>query len=227
MAEADRIAVEHYRIALLQMMENAGRALARLAHARFLGKDARGKHIAVLAGSGGNGGGVLAAARHLHNWGASLEVVLAQAAHAMKPAPKRQLAILRRMGVAVRDAPAAAGPVGLVIDGLIGYSLKGAPSGSVAKLIRWANVANAPVLAMDVPSGLDATTGIAYNPAIEASATLTLALPKTGLMTAGAASYTGELYLADIGIPPALYARLEIGVDTGSVFAQNEIVRLR
>lgn len=227
MAEVDRIAVEHYRIALLQMMENAGRALAHVARARFLGKDARGKHVIVLAGSGGNGGGVLAAARHLHNWGASLDIVLAQPARAMKPAAKRQLAILRRMGVTVRNAPAAAGPIGLLIDGLIGYSLKGAPSGSVADLIRWANGAGAPVLAMDVPSGLDTTTGVACNPAIMAAATLTLALPKTGLLAKNAVSYVGELYLADIGIPPALYARPEFGLDDGFVFARGEIVRLR
>lgn len=227
MAEVDRIAIEHYGIALLQMMENAGRGLAQLARARFLGKDAHGKRVIVLAGSGGNGGGVLAAARHLHNWGASLEVVLAQPARAMKPVPKRQLAILRRMGVAVSDVPDSDMRRDLVIDGLIGYSLKGAPSGSVADLIRWANGARAPVLAMDVPSGLDATTGVAYNPAIEASATLTLALPKTGLMAAGAASYAGELYLADIGIPPALYARPEFGLDAGPLFVRGEIVRLR
>lgn len=227
MAEVDRIAVGHYRIALLQMMENAGRGLAQLARARFLGKGMRGKRVIVLAGSGGNGGGVLAAARHLHNWGTSLEVVLAQPARAMKPAPKRQLTILRRMGVAVHDVPDSDVRRDLVIDGLIGYSLKGAPSGSVVDFIRWANGAGAPVLAMDVPSGLDATTGVAFNPAIKAAATLTLALPKTGLMEAGAASYAGDLYLADIGIPSELYTRPEFGLDAGSLFVRGEIVRLR
>lgn len=227
MAEVDRIAVGRYRIALLQMMENAGRGLARLACDRFLDGDPRGKRAVVLAGAGGNGGGVLAAARHLHNWGASIEVVLAQPARAMKPAPKRQLAILRRMGVAFRDAPDASGRSGLVIDGLVGYSLRGAPSGNVAGLIRWANGTGAPVLAMDVPSGLDATTGVAFDPAIEAAATLTLALPKTGLLAAGAAPYAGELYLADIGIPPALYAQPEIALDVGPLFARGEVIRLR
>lgn len=228
MADVDRVVVEHYRIGLVQMMENAGRGLARLARVRFFGGNPRQKRVVVLAGSGGNGGGVLIAARHLHNWGAFVEVILAQPARRMKPVPRRQLAILRCIGVTVRGghAPGAIERPDLVLDGLVGYSLSGAPSGTVAELIRWANGTGIPILAMDVPSGLDATTGVPFNPAIKAATTLTLALPKSGLRAACAAAYIGDLYLADIGIPPAVYKRPEFGLEIGFVFAREELVRL-
>jgi NAD(P)H-hydrate epimerase len=228
MAEVDRLAVEHYRIGLMQMMENAGRELARLARAQFLGGDARRKRVAVLVGKGGNGGGALVAARHLHNWGACVEVTLAQRAREMNPIPRRQLAIVQRMGVAIRGSnpSGALGRPDLVLDGIIGYRLAGAPTGNVADLIRWANAARAPILALDLPSGLDATTGAAFDPAIRAAATLTLALPKTGLRPARAAGYVGELYLADIGIPPVVYERPELGFEIGALFARGEVLRL-
>lgn len=81
------------------------------------------------------------------------------------------------------------------------------------------------MLALDTPSGLDAGSGVISTPAVRAAATLTLALPKVGLLTPEAPPYVGELYLADIGVPPQLYAGL--GLEVGALFAQDEIVRLR
>lgn len=77
-----------------------------------------------------------------------------------------------------------------------------------------------------MPSGLEATTGQAGDPAIRATATLTLALPKTGLRAPGSASYVGELYLADISVPPALYAEPSLDLKVGPIFAEGEVVRL-
>ena len=74
MREVDRAMVEDYGILLIQMMENAGRNLAHLARRRFLDSDCRGRRVVVLAGSGGNGGGGLVCARHLHNWGSTVSV---------------------------------------------------------------------------------------------------------------------------------------------------------
>lgn len=91
----------------------------------------------------------------------------------------------------------------LIIDGIIGYNLQGSPRGNAAAMIKWANVQSAPVLALDVPSGLDAETGEIHLPVIKATATLTLALPKIGLKSS-ASDVVGELYLADIGVPPVL-----------------------
>jgi NAD(P)H-hydrate epimerase len=114
----------------------------------------------------------------------------------------------------------------LILDGLIGYSLKGAPRGHTAELITWANAASAPILALDVPSGLDAGTGTVHNPTIRAAATMTLALPKLGLRVSEAKPFIGELYLANIGVPRELYAEPSLGLQVPSIFTRDEIVRL-
>lgn len=227
MVEVDRAMIEDFRIDLIQMMENAGRNLAHLARSRFLGGDPRGRRVAVLAGTGGNGGGALVAARRLHCWGADVRVFVTAEDAAFTPVPARQLEIVRRMGIPVgRSGTVGGDDPELIIDGVIGYSLHGAPGGGAAELIRWANRHAAPVLSLDVPSGVDATTGVAHEPAVVATATMTLALPKQGLGAAGVAAHVGELYLADISVPPSLYAGPALGLDIGPVFALEEILRL-
>ncbi|MFQ5409356.1 MAG: NAD(P)H-hydrate epimerase, partial [Anaerolineales bacterium] len=104
MREVDRAMIEDYHIELIQMMENAGRNLAQLARARFLSGDPRGKHVAVLAGSGGNGGGALVCARRLHNWGARVQVLVTKPDADFTPVPAHQLDVLRRMQVPVAAA---------------------------------------------------------------------------------------------------------------------------
>jgi NAD(P)H-hydrate epimerase len=214
MREIDRIMVDELHIELAQMMENAGRALADIAIRRFAPRT-----TAVLAGSGGNGGGGLVAARHLANRGVDVGVTLAVPEPALAPVPAHQLDILRRMGVALAPNP---GRADLVIDALIGYSLRGDPEGRAAELIEWAGRGPAPVLALDLPSGLDATTGRAGTPCIRAAATLTLALPKTGLLRAP--EQVGRLFLADISVPRAVYRRL--GIEVPALFGEDTIVEL-
>jgi NAD(P)H-hydrate epimerase len=228
MIEVDRAMIEDYGIELIQMMENAGRCLAHVARARFLDGDPRGKSVVVLAGTGGNGGGALVAARRLYNYGAAVRVQVTKPDADFAPVPAHQLDIARRMGLPVRvvgDGVPGEAP-DLVIDGVIGYSLRGAPRRAAADLIRWANAGRAPVLALDVPSGVAGSDGTVYDPAIRAAATLTLALPKTGLRPPGARAQVGELYLADISVPPDLYAAPALGLDVGPVFAAGDIVRL-
>ncbi len=229
MVEVDRLMIETYRIELIQMMENAGRNLAALARVRFLDGDPRGKTIVLLAGSGGNGGGALVCARRMHNWGAHVHVVLSRPADAFTPVPAHQLEILKRMEVAVYPASIAdkLPDPDLVVDGLIGYSLRGAPRGEAAGLIAWANAQTAPILALDAPSGVDTTTGTVFQPAIRAAATLTLALPKKGLLVPGVKSQVGELYLADISVPPELYTQPGLDLPAEPIFALSDILRLR
>jgi NAD(P)H-hydrate epimerase len=221
MIEADRAMIEDYGIALIQMMENAGRALAILARDRFLEGAPEGKRITVLAGRGGNGGGALVAARRLATWGCDVRVAVSREPDSFGGIPARQLAILRAMEIPLATALPEAGSSDVVLDGLIGYSLAGAPRGMAASLIRWASNQTAPLLALDVPSGLDASTGTAFDPSIAASATLTLALPKAGLHH----RQVGELYLGDISVPPGLFKRY-LGLDLGPVFASGDILRL-
>ncbi len=228
MREVDRIAVEDFGLGILQMMENAGRNLAYLARKRFLDGSPQGKHVVVLAGRGGNGGGAMVCARRLNNWGAVVEVRLTRELADFEGVPAHQLEILSRMQLPI-SAPGSTAffsqesAVDLVVDGLIGYNLSGAPRGQAAELIRWANGQAAPILALDTPSGLDTATGDLRDPAINATATLTLALPKQGLRSG--LEQVGELYLADIGVPPALYQQI-LGLEVGALFAESEIIRL-
>jgi len=231
MREVDRLMVEEYGIGLLQMMENVGRNLARLA--ADLAGGTLGERFLVLAGRGNNGGGGLAAARHLSNMGGEVRVLMATAMGDLSDAPARQASTLIRMGLTLREASTASEPLltrvfreaHLIIDALVGYSLTGAPRGQFVSLIQSANASGKPVLSLDVPSGVDAGSGRVYEPSIRATATLTLALPKTGLASPVVRERLGELYLADIGVPPALYRHL--GLKVGALFVRDSVVHLR
>jgi NAD(P)H-hydrate epimerase len=228
MIEVDRAMMEDYKIELIQMMENAGRNLAHLARIRFLENNPVGKKVVVLAGTGGNGGGALVAARRLHNWGANVFIVISKPPQNFTPIPGHQLDIAQRMNIPIYPAHQVnrvQNPA-IILDGLIGYSLKGSPRGSIAELINWANQQSNPILALDVPSGMDATSGTLFDPAIKARATLTLALPKHGLQIPDVREMVGELYVADISVPPELYANEKLALTVNPIFAQNEILRL-
>lgn len=216
MREIDRIAVDDFGLSILQMMENAGRSLA-LSVMDMLGPDDarqgsppteqekpdRSAGVVVLAGSGGNGGGGLCCARHLHNRGFRVRVVLSREPEELGAAAANQLRILRGAGVEPLPWGRAHEELRqsrLVVDALIGYSLRGAPRGRVAELIDFCNEQASPAISLDLPSGLDATTGEAPGVWVQSERILTLALPKTGLRRV-----PGELFLADIGIPPEVY----------------------
>lgn len=222
MIEVDRRMVGSYGIALEKMMENAGRALATLAWRRWLAAHGAPR-ATVLAGSGGNGGGALVAARRLAAWGAGVEIVLSRPAAALAPVPAAQLASLVAMGIAPVDVPGEGAD--LILDGLVGYSLAGAPDGRLAGLIAWANASGTPILALDVPSGFDAATGRVAASIIAAAATLTLALPKRGLSDPALRRAVGDLYLSDISVLPQLFSGLA-GPIRPPAFRGEDILRI-
>lgn len=200
--EIDRLAIEETGPNLFQMMENAGRSLA-LQTIHLLGAGWRGARVVVLAGGGGNGGGGICAARHLANRNVDVAVILSQPDR-LGEVPSFQRKVFLSAGGRELHIEALPAPrPDVIVDALIGYGLREAPQGRTAELIAWANASGAPILALDVPSGMDATTGHSPGTCIDAEATLTLALPKTGL--AGAAA--GDLWLADLGIPRATFER--------------------
>ena len=222
MREIDRIAVEDTGPTLLQMMEHAGLNLALLA-IEMLGPEWRRRRVIVLAGAGGNGGGGICAARHLANRGVDVLAVTTDA-------PARADGALGQQLMALGEAPANVIPFSeafdvaladLVIDAVVGYSLRGAPRGPVMALVRATGAAAAPVLSLDIPSGVDADSGETAGVAVSPRATLTLALPKYGLRAENA----GELWLADLGIPPGVYARA--GLTFEPPFGASGRVRLR
>lgn len=222
MVEVDRLMVGDFSISLTQMMENAGRNLADLAR-RLLGGLVEGRRVAVICGAGNNGGGGLVAARYLHNWGAEISLASAFDPSRLKEVPAHQWQILRKMGFELDDQPDLK-RAELILDALIGYGLRGDPRPPAAGWIERANNAGVPILALDIPSGLDATTGATGEPCIKARVTMTLALPKSGLFVPQAAEYVGQLYLADIGVPPELYPR--IGIQVPGLFAKDTIIQI-
>ncbi|MBD1262639.1 NAD(P)H-hydrate epimerase [Maribacter polysiphoniae] len=228
MIEVDRLMMDEYHIGLIQMMENAGRCLAILVKERFFDGDVEGKNIVILAGTGGNGGGALVAARRLHNWGAKVQVYTTAEEERFTPIPLHQYRILKRMGVSISLAEPLPERenIDAVLDGIIGYSLKGNPHGIAAAMIHWANSQKVPIVALDTPSGLDLTTGEFYEPIIKASATLTLALPKKGLFACETKKVVGELYVGDISVPQELYQEKGLGLKPTNIFRYSDIIRL-
>jgi NAD(P)H-hydrate epimerase len=220
MREVDRVAIDG-GLTLARMMENAGAALASVALA-LLGGDVRDRRVAVLAGRGGNGGGGLVAARRLIGWGADVEVRLSDAGDALAPVPLEQLEILRATAARVVVGADGLTTPELFLDAVLGYGQRAAPRGRAAELI--AATAGTRVLSLDVPSGLALAERAVHEPAVGAEATVTLALPKAALRDQAARPLVGRLYLADLGIPPAVYPQLGIGYR--SPFARGPIVRL-
>ncbi|WP_265110651.1 NAD(P)H-hydrate epimerase [Halosolutus halophilus] len=200
MRDVDRVAVEEYGLSLLQMMEQAGRGLAR--EALDLVQE---QPVVVLAGGGGNGGGGLACARHLANREIPVTVVLDRQPAELEGVVASQYHLLDRMEESIRTDVSAVDTPGLVVDALVGYGLEGPLRGSPRELVRWAEDAATTVLSLDVPSGIDATTGEEPGDAIHPARTFTLALPKTGLRET-----PSELILGDISVPVAVYETIGI-----------------
>jgi NAD(P)H-hydrate epimerase len=171
-------------------------------------------------GKGNNGGDGLAAARHLHNFGVAVKVVLAGEIHMEEPLA--QLESLRKLSVPVLEDPADPGSPGLVIDALLGYSAKGEPRGAVALLIREARRTGAPVLSVDIPSGLEVSTGTWFDPCFKESTCLTLALPKKGMTRDPGIE---RLLVGDIGIPREAFHR--IGVRVPALFGKGPVIEVR
>jgi NAD(P)H-hydrate epimerase len=223
--EVDLMMTRDYHIEMIQMMENAGRSLACLAR-RMLEGDVLDRPIVVLAGRGNNGGGGFVAARHLHNWGAWVQVLCTHDAGAYGDAPAHQLTILQAIDVPTSwaDEGWELPPCDLIIDAIAGVGLRGSPHGRARDMILLANSSLAPVLSLDGPSGLDLDGGNLYDPYVQATATMTLALPKRGLLAESAGTARGDLYLADVGVPQQLYERLGIAVE--SLFSARAVIRI-
>ena len=234
MLAADHVATDRLGISLPQMMENAGRELATLARLTR-GGSVLGSRVIVLAGTGNNAGGGMVAARRLAGWGASVLVVFARPIRRLRPGPCSQLDALlasgAEMAVAGHDRSFAeiageAMRAELIIDALIGYSLRGAPDADYQPLVGIASsLTDVPVISLDVPSGIDASTGERRGVAVDADATLALALPKLGTMQGEGKRFAGALYLADIGIPASVFR--ELGVELQTIFATGSLLRLR
>lgn len=212
MAKIDDVAINDVGLSLRQMMENAGRILAW--HVRDLGGD----RVCVVAGGGGNGGGGMVAARHLANHGHAVHVVLDRELTDLTGVPAKQASILMEMGMSM-SSTLEPERCDVIVDALIGYGISGEVTEPAQGLIKTINTSGASVVSVDIPSGLDATTGESLGRAVDPGLTVTLALPKTGL-----SGREDSLYLADIGIPSTVYERL--GITYESPFDREDWVKL-
>ena len=211
--ELDKLATERFGVRLDWLMEAAGWQAARACHGR----------TAVVCGVGNNAGDGLAAARHLHRWG-RLEALCCIDVGRIKGEARLELEALQRHGVVVYDELQLNGAE-VILDSLFGTGLTRSPKDRFATWIEAINAADAHVVAVDIPSGLDSDSGVAYAPCVRADVTVTFTLPKQGMLKGDGPRLSGEVWVADIGVP--FEAVAEVGVTLPpTIFAVSDVVRI-
>ena len=207
--DAVRRLEQRYRGCEPPLMERAGAAAARLAANLLASSPAR---VLILAGPGNNGGDALVVARPLRQQGLDPDVVFLGDAQALPAdAAAAHAAWLASGGVTLKELPA--GPWGLVIDGLFGSGLKRPLSGLCAQWVERINTTDCPVLALDVPSGLDAASGIALGITVRASHTISFIALKPGLLTGDGPDHCGRIEVDKLGV------ELDAAADAGQTVA--------
>jgi NAD(P)H-hydrate epimerase len=192
-------------------MENAGAGAAHVLVRELLGGSARGARVAIVCGSGNNGGDGLVIARHLAVQGAQPIVFLSGDPQWLSPDAKANLDAWRGVGGQVRDAAGslaelaeAATEADVIVDALFGTGLDRAIEGHLAEVVALMNRARAPRFAVDLPSGLDADTGAPLGIVVEAAVTATLGHHKLGPLTPAGAFYSGRVFVVHIGVPGSI-----------------------
>jgi len=201
----DDEAVRRYGIPSMVLMENA--AIGALAAARSMLRGVRSPRVVVCAGPGKNGGDGFALARHLHNDGALVRIVTALSPGRCVGDGALQRDIVRRMGLSVGAwrAGLRLRPADLMVDALLGTGLSRPAAGPFAALIDAMNASGVPILALDLPSGLDADSGPLPEAAVvRAARTVTFAAFKPGLLLRASRPFTGRVSVAGIGAPREL-----------------------
>ena len=211
MREMDRQTIEDYGVPSIVLMENAALRVVEVIAARYA--PLAGKRIVVVCGKGNNGGDGLAIARHLATrYNAEVSLWLIADAETLTGDAAINYRLAKNFGFYVHEAggeiPAgfatALARADIVIDALFGTGIRGGVSGAPGEAIGLINLCRAPVVSVDVPSGLIADTGDVPGPCVRACLTVTFALPKYGLVEYPGIDYVGELVVADIGMPRAV-----------------------
>ena len=204
MRAIDARAVSEYGMPSLLLMENAGRAVAERALAMLRDSPGADPSVLVFCGKGNNGGDGFVAARHLAARGVCVTCILSADRSDVEGDARANLDLLAPLKVRVLDitdyADSRTAP-DLVIDALLGTGSKGAPRGPAGQSVDAINASGCPVLAVDIPSGLDSDTGMAPGACVRATETITLGLPKIGLVTGRGREFAGSLTVAQISLP--------------------------
>ena len=193
------------------LMENAGRGCAEVVIAEL--KKRKGTKVCVFCGIGNNGGDGFVIARHLKNAGFEVKIALCSKSSKIKGDADINYKISRKMGILIKelepasddiekDIEVVAGDCDLIVDAIFGTGLSGELGGGFDRLVNAINSLNKQIIAVDIPSGLDCDRGLALGTAIKAAITVTFAAAKKGFANPASAEYTGEVYIASIGIEP-------------------------
>ena len=206
MRAMDLRAVQEYGIPSLLLMENAGAAVARRVEALLAEAGAPRGPVLLLCGGGNNGGDGFVAARRLRNRGIPVTCLLAAARERVQGDARLNLELLERLGVPVESelATVLRRPSAVAVDALLGTGFRGEPRGPIAEAITALHAGDWPILAVDVPSGVNAETGAAGECSVWARETVTFGLPKVGLLQEPARSRAGRLIVAEISLPHPL-----------------------
>ena len=209
MREIDRRAVEDYGISGIVLMENAGIKVVEVIRQQ-LGGSVKGKAVTVFVGKGNNGGDGLVIARHLFNNGAVVRLMTINDPEELTGDAAVNLAIWRNLGQKTYPVYQSNGvnlvkvslmTTDLIVDAMYGTGFRGSVSERVGRIIELINSSSLPVVAVDVPSGLEADTGKVGGVCVKASATVTFGLPKVGMLLEQGADACGQLIVADISLP--------------------------
>jgi len=204
MADIDRYTIETLGVPGMVLMENAGVCVVREICA-LIG-DVRDRRILVLCGKGNNGGDGFVVARYLRDMGACVSVVLLGERRLLKGDAKHNSDIYEKLGGTVHEIKAAAelpdtSAFDLIVDALLGTGVQGQLKTPLSDVVRYANAASCPVVAVDLPTGINADTGEVYGECIQATVTVTMAHIKRGLLFYPGRSRAGKVVTAEIGIP--------------------------
>jgi len=221
MKEIDRRTIAEFGIPGEVLMDRAGRGVAEAVR-RLADLSGRGEApVRLFAGRGNNGGDAYVAARYLAQWGFPAEVWLAASVDAVTGDARAHLDLMREAGVALHELPAPEdwnvlantppAAAGFAVDGLLGTGITGPAREPVASAIRHIRGLGRRdiVVAIDIPSGLNADTGESPGDTVAADVTVTMAMPKNGLLAPCALDFVGTLEVIDIGVPPELSGTVE------------------
>lgn len=206
MRNIDRRATERFGVPSIVLMENAAAAVVDAIFERY----AESERVAIVCGTGANGGDGFAVARHLENRGVVPVLIIAGDRASIRGDARVNLEVCERLGIPIYDvretedvetALAHAADADLLVDAIFGTGLNRAPGGVQAELIRGMAELRIPVLAVDLPSGANASSPQPFDPCVQAEVTVTFAAPKLCHVFEPAALYCGEVIVADITIP--------------------------
>ncbi|GAJ03602.1 unnamed protein product, partial [marine sediment metagenome] len=209
--EIDKLAQTKYSIPSLILMENAGRTASE--EILIYIDNNRSKRVAIFCGKGNNGGDGLVVARHLKSKDINVVVyLLGYVKDVKKIDPVTNLNIVRKMGIKIIELPDLKSVKKLrrrfscdvVIDAIFGTGFSGKLPEHIRVLVHFLNKTGKPIFSLDVPSGLDATTGEIADTSIKATKTITFGLPKTGFIKGDGPDFTGQVITRNISYPQIL-----------------------